>query len=106
MLIKDPSTYIEVTQEQFDRFKTIARTHGMNISGNSDNVEFDRIPVHVEYKPDAKELILIVHEPHWLAPGVTTGVLHTMVANATAKNAPAVENDHSTAHKKAHPHGK
>ena len=76
----DPSNYTDVSQEDFDRFKQAAKAKGMNISGNSDNVTFDLIPVHIEYKPDAKTFSFTVHEPFWRAPGTTTGALHNIVA--------------------------
>jgi hypothetical protein len=81
MLQTDPNTYTDVSKEDFDRFKQASKARGMNISGNKDDVEFDGIGVHVEYKDD-KTLQFLVHEPHWLAPGVTLGALHTMVQNA------------------------
>lgn len=94
MQIADPTKYTDVTQEQFDRFKNLARARGMNIGGNSDNVKFDEIPVHVEFKPDAEELNFTIHQPHWLAQGVTAGVLHTMVAAAMVKpEQPVVEHE-------------
>lgn len=94
MLQTDPSLYTDVSKEDFDRFKAAAKVRGMNISGTSDNVEFDHIPVHVEYKADAKTLQFTVTEPHWLAPGVTLGALHQLVATAMNPSAvsPAVEN--------------
>lgn len=87
MELTGPNNYTDVSQENFDRFKLLAKARGLNISGNKDDVVFDTIPVHVEYNPDAKVLTFGVHEPHWLAPGVTLGALHQMVATAMDKAA-------------------
>jgi hypothetical protein len=102
MLQTDPNTYTDVSKEDFDRFKQAAKARGMNISGNKDDVEFDGIGVHVEYKDD-KTLQFLVHEPHWLAPGVTLGALHTMVQNAMnvqrvpkGNENPVITKDHTT----------
>lgn len=89
----DPTKYTDVSHEQYDRFKALAKSHGMNISGNTDNVEFDRIPVRVDYTPEEKTLNFTITEPHWLAPGVTAGALHQIVAAAMDINTnPALEN--------------
>lgn len=82
----NPTTYTEVTKENYDTFKQNAKTHGMNISGNSDNVEFDKIPVHVEYTPEEKKLQFIITKPHWLAPGVTAAALHQLVSASVDGN--------------------
>lgn len=82
MRATDPLHYTDVSQDDYDRFKLAAKTHGMNISGNQDNVEFDKIPVYIKYVPEAKTLQFIVHEPHWLAPAVTAGALHKLVVGA------------------------
>lgn len=93
----DPTTYTEVSQEQYDRFKLFAKTKGMNISGNTDDVTFDSIPVKVLYAPEDKKLAFIIHEPHWLASGVTAGALHKIVASAMDINIdPANENPQVT----------
>jgi len=87
MIPTNPTTYTDVSKENYESFKQNAKTHGMNISGNSDNVEFDKIPVHIEYTPDEKKLQFNISEPHWLAPGVTAAALHRLVAAAVDTNA-------------------
>jgi hypothetical protein len=98
----DPTTYTDVSKEDWERFKLAAKTRGMNISGGSDDVVFDLIPVHVEYKEDAKTLNFIVHEPFWMPAGLTVGALHNLVANAMdvenvpkANENPVITHDHS-----------
>lgn len=78
----EPTLYTDVTQEQFDRFRAQARARGLTIGGNKDNVTFDLIPIAVDYTPEAQTLRFTIHEPHWIPPGLTAGVLHTMVAEA------------------------
>lgn len=89
----NPTTYNDVSKENFDGFKQLAKTHGMNISGNSDNVEFDHIPVHVEYTPESKVLRFTITEPHWLAPGVTAAALHRIVSAAVDGGDVPIENE-------------
>jgi hypothetical protein len=82
MVQQDPTKYTDVSQEDWDRFKVAAKAKGMNISGNEDDVEFDKIAVHMKYTPEQKTLQFTCHTPHWLADGVTTGALHTILAGA------------------------
>jgi hypothetical protein len=85
MQTTDPTKYTKVTQEQFDRFKTLAKAKGANISGNKDDVTFDLIPLRVEYKPDTQELQFTTNDPFWMPSGLTAGMLHTMIAQAMAE---------------------
>lgn len=89
----DPTTYTDVSKENYDTFKQNAKTHGMNISGNRDDVEFDKIPVHIEYTPEEKKLQFTIAEPHWLAPGVTAAALHRIVSASVDTNAVPIENE-------------
>lgn len=82
MQTTNPTTYKDISKDNYEAFKNNAKTHGMNISGNSDNVSFDHIPVHVEYTPDEKKLQFTITEPHWIAPGVTAAALHRLVSAA------------------------
>lgn len=94
--------YTNFSQDDFNRFKTAAKVRGINIGGNKEDALFDLIPVHVEYNPEAKTLELTVSEPHWLAPNVTLGVLHQMVAASTnvqpvprSNENPVITHDHT-----------
>lgn len=82
MQATDPTHYTDVSAEDFDRIKTTFRARGMAITGNKDDVEFDKIPVHIEYKAESKTLEVRAAVPHWLAEGVTLGALHKIIAQA------------------------
>src|ERR1700729_3489352 len=76
--------YTGVSQQQFDRFKNVAKAKGVNISGNKDQVTMDLIPLDVENDPTAKVLVFHAQEPFWVTPGAVTGALHAMVAQIMA----------------------
>ena len=82
MQMSSATTYTNVTQAQYDAFRYQARAKGLNIAGNAETVEFDRVPVEFKYNPDTQILEVSVAEPHWLTPGVTIGVIHTLLATA------------------------
>lgn len=77
-----PLVYTNVSQSAFDQFKVIAKGHGLNIAGNKDNTEWDKIGVGVEFDPEKERLTFLVHNPHWLQPHVTSGALHEMVSES------------------------
>lgn len=88
MMQQDPTHYTDVSREEYDRFKVAAKTKGMNISGDKDDVEFDHIPVHIEYHEDDKTLALTSTTPFWLSDAVVVGALHALVSNAMKRDTP------------------
>jgi hypothetical protein len=84
MQMSSDTTYTNITQAQYDAFRYQARAKGLNITSGSgaETVEFDKVPVAFNYNPDTQILSISVGEPHWLTPGVTVGVLHSMLAFA------------------------
>ena len=95
MQMSSPTVYTDITQAQWDAFRYQARARGLNIGSNVETVEFDKVPIEVNYNPDTKTLSISSGEPHWLTPGVTIGVLHGMVAVAMM-NKGAVQNTGQT----------
>lgn len=80
----DPVRYTNISPEQFEFFKNIAKGKGASINGNKDDVTLDMIPIGVDYDPPTKVLVLRAQEPFWLPRGVVTGALHQIVALAAA----------------------
>jgi hypothetical protein len=102
----NPTVYNDVSVDDFNRFKTAAKARGMNVSGNVEDTTYDLIPIHIEYKPDQKQLTFTVKEPVWMVPGTMTGILHNLVAQSTGWQAvprsnenPIITGDHSQAEK-------
>jgi hypothetical protein len=84
MQMSSATTYTNITQAQYDAFRYQAHGRGLNIasSSGSETVKFDDVPVEFNYNPDTETLNISVGEPHWLTPGVTVGVIHSMLAFA------------------------
>lgn len=87
-----PTVYTDVSREQFDSFVTQSRAKGLNLSGAEGDVTFDLIPMHYVYNEPTKTLTFTYQEPYWMSPGTTAGVLHSMVAMATLRQAIPVKN--------------
>lgn len=93
MQTSDPVRYTNISPDQFEFFKNMAKGKGASINGNKDNVTLDLIPIGVEYDPQTKVLILCAQEPFWVTPGAVTGALHKMVAQAMATDPDALKTE-------------
>lgn len=78
----NPLEYTNVSQDQYDQFKRIAKGKGLNITGNKDSVTYDQVGIHVDYDKDQKKLRFQTHEPFWIGEGVVAGHIHGLVAAA------------------------
>lgn len=86
MKMASPLKYTEVTDKQYEQFRLIAKSHGMNITGNKDTVNYDSVGVAVTFDKEKGTLEFQAHEPFWMAPGTFSGHLHSMVAEAMARD--------------------
>lgn len=82
MVPASPLVYTNITKDQFDRFKAIARGRGFNFQTGDGNVTYDLIPMRVEYKEDLQTLTFFVSEPFWAVPGSIGGHIAALVAEA------------------------
>lgn len=85
MQIANPLKYTDVSQEEFDQFKLLAKGKGLNLTGNKDTEDLDGIGITTEYSPDSEELQFTVHVPIWMPEATAVGIIHLLVAGAKAQ---------------------
>lgn len=81
----NPLKYTNVSQDEYDQFKLIAKSKGLNLSGNKDTENLDGMGVAVVYDADKKELTFTNHVPVWMLEATAIGIIHIMVCGAKAQ---------------------
>lgn len=103
MKVSSPLKYTDVSENQYEQFRRIAKSHGLNITGSKDTENLDGIGIGVEYSKDKSELTFTCHVPVWMAEATAVGIIHTMVCEAMAQEIAQKQADAAKQYSQDHP---